>query len=71
MRRQVPLILCFVFGIVMIFTQFIPHSLSQGLHQEVRQWYFIITPLRACVQYNRIYPNTHHAYSPSHGTLAV
>lgn len=44
MRRQVPLILCFVFGIVMIFTQFIPHSLSQGLHQEVRQWYFIILP---------------------------
>ena len=44
MRRQVPLILCFVFGIVMIFTQFIPHSLSQGLHQEVRQWYFIIFP---------------------------
>jgi hypothetical protein len=28
----------------MIFTQFIPHSLSQGLHQEVRQWYFIILP---------------------------
>ena len=44
MRRQVPLILCFVFGIVMIFTQFIPHSLSQNLHQEVRQWYFIIFP---------------------------
>ena len=44
MRRQVPLILCFVFGIVMIFTQFIPHSLSQSLHQEVRQWYFIIFP---------------------------
>ncbi len=44
MRRQVPLVLCFVFGIVMIFTQFIPHSLSQGLHQEVRQWYFIIVP---------------------------
>ncbi len=44
MRRQVPLVLCFVFGIVMIFTQFIPHSLSQGLHQEVRQWYFIILP---------------------------
>ena len=44
MRRQVPLILCFVFGIVMIFTQFIPHSISQSLHQEVRQWYLIILP---------------------------
>lgn len=44
MRRQVPLILCFVFGIVMIFTQFIPHSISQSLHQEVRQWYLIIFP---------------------------
>ena len=44
MRRQIPLILCFAFGIVMIFTQFIPHSISQSLHQEVRQWYLIILP---------------------------
>ena len=44
MRRQVPLILCFVFGIVMLFTQFIPHSSSQSLYQEVIGWALIITP---------------------------
>ena len=44
MRRQIPLILCFVFGIVMIFTQFIPHSSSQSLYQEVIGWALIITP---------------------------
>ncbi|RKU38913.1 hypothetical protein C6496_05280 [Candidatus Poribacteria bacterium] len=44
MRRQVPLILCFVFGIVMILTQFIPHSSSQSLYQEVIGWALIITP---------------------------
>jgi len=44
MRRQVPLILCFVFGIVMISTQFIPHSSSQSLYQEVIGWALIITP---------------------------
>ena len=44
MRRQIPLILCFVFGIVMLFTQFIPHSSSQSLYQEVIGWALIITP---------------------------
>ena len=44
MRRQVPLILCFVFGIVMLFTQFVPHSSSQSLYQEVIGWALIITP---------------------------
>ena len=44
MRRQVPLILCFVFGIVMIFTQFSPHSASQALYNEVISWALIISP---------------------------
>ena len=44
MRRQVPLILCFVCGIVMISTQFIPHASSQSLYQEVIGWALIITP---------------------------
>jgi len=44
MRRQVPLILCFVFGIVMIFTQFSPHSASQALYNEVISWALIIGP---------------------------
>ena len=44
MKRQVPLILCFVFGIVMIFTQFSPHSVSQGIYEEVISWALIIGP---------------------------
>lgn len=44
MKRQVPLILCFVFGVVMIFTQFSPHSFSQGIYEEVISWALIIGP---------------------------
>ena len=44
MKRQVPLVLCFLFGIVMILTEFSPHSLSQGLYEEVRNWGLVIGP---------------------------
>ena len=44
MKRQVPLVLCFVFGIVMILTQFSPHSFSQGIYEEVISWVLIISP---------------------------
>lgn len=44
MRRQVPLALCFIFGVVMIFTQFSPHSASQALYNEVIGWALIIGP---------------------------
>lgn len=44
MRRQIPLILCFVFGVVMILTQFSPHSFSQGIYEEVLSWALIIFP---------------------------
>ena len=44
MKRQVPLILCFVFGIVMILTQFSPHSFSQSIYKEVISWALIISP---------------------------
>lgn len=44
MKRQVPLALCFVFGIAMIFTQFSPHSFSQGIYKEVISWALIIGP---------------------------
>ena len=44
MKRQVPLVLCFVFGIVMIFTRFSPHSFSQGIYEEVISWILIIGP---------------------------
>ena len=44
MKRQIPLVLCFVFGIVMIFTQFSPHPFSQGLYREIISWALIISP---------------------------
>ena len=44
MRRQVPLILCFVFGVVMMLTQFSPHAFSQGVYEEVLSWTLIILP---------------------------
>jgi hypothetical protein len=44
MKRQVPLALCFLFGIAMIFTQFSPHSYSQALYREVIDWGLIISP---------------------------
>ena len=44
MKRQVPLVLCFVFGIAMIFTRFSPHSVSQWVYEEVISWVLIIGP---------------------------
>ncbi|RKU08799.1 hypothetical protein C6501_16065 [Candidatus Poribacteria bacterium] len=44
MKRQVPLALCFLFGIAMIFTQFSPHSYSQDVYKEVINWGLIISP---------------------------
>ena len=44
MKRQVPLVLCFVFGIAMIFTRFSPHSVSQWIYEEVISWVLIIGP---------------------------
>ncbi len=44
MRRQVPLILCFLFGIVMMLVEFSPHPISEGLRAEVIHWDLIIGP---------------------------
>ena len=44
MRRQVPLILCFLFGIVMMLVEFSPHPFSEGLRAEVIKWDLIIGP---------------------------
>ena len=44
MKRQVPLALCFLFGVAMIFTQFSPHAYSQKLYEEVINWGLIISP---------------------------
>ena len=44
MKRQIPLILCFLFGVVMLLTQFSPHAFSQGVYEEVLNWARIILP---------------------------
>ncbi len=44
MRRQVPLILCFLFGIVMMLVEFSPHPFSEGLRAEIINWSLIIGP---------------------------
>ncbi len=44
MRRQVPLALCFLFGIVMMLVEFSPHPVAQGLREEVIDWALIIGP---------------------------
>lgn len=44
MKRQVPLALCFLFGVAMILTQFSPHSYSQAVYREVIVWGLIISP---------------------------
>ena len=44
MRRQLPLALCFLFGIVMMLVEFSPHPFSEGLRAEVIDWSLIIGP---------------------------
>ena len=44
MRRQVPLALCFLFGMVMMLVEFSPHPFSEGLRAELINWSLIIGP---------------------------
>lgn len=44
MKRQVPLALCFLFGVAMIYTQFSPHQYSDAVFEEVIKWGLIISP---------------------------
>ncbi len=44
MRRQVPLALCFFFGLVMMLAEFSPHPVSQGIRKEIIDWSLIIWP---------------------------
>ena len=44
MKRQIPLALCFLFGIVMIFTQFSPHPVSKSIYERVISGVLIIGP---------------------------
>lgn len=42
MRREVPLIICFVMGVVMLVQFFVPHQWSVELYQKALQWLVII-----------------------------
>jgi hypothetical protein len=42
MRREIPLIICFVMGTMMAVQFFIPHQLSVGLYQYMLQWLIIV-----------------------------
>ena len=44
MRRQVPLVLCFAFGVVMALTEFSPHPWSRWINEEVIEWALVIGP---------------------------
>lgn len=44
MKQQVPLVLCFLFGIVMILTEFSPHTASQATYKEIANWGRVISP---------------------------
>lgn len=44
MRRQVPLVLCFAFGVVMALTEFSPHPWSKWINEEVIEWTLVIAP---------------------------
>ena len=44
MKQQVPLVLCFLFGIVMILTEFSPHTASQATYTEIANWGRVISP---------------------------
>ena len=44
MKRQIPLVICFLFGIVMIITQFSPHPVSKSVFQRIIMGGLIIGP---------------------------
>lgn len=44
MKQQAPLVLCFLFGIVMILTEFSPHAASQATYKEIANWARVISP---------------------------
>jgi len=44
MKRQIPLVICFLFGIVMIITQFSPHPVSKSIYERIISGVLIIGP---------------------------
>ena len=71
MKRQVPLVLCFAFGIAMVFTQFSPHTFSQGLYKEVNNWTHIITPFALVLAVATLIQTHWVSDSPPHRLLAI
>ena len=68
MRRQVPLVLCFLFGIVMAVTEFSPHQWSKWINEEVIDWALVIGPFALVIaiatlvqtHWTRIHRRTEH-----------
>ena len=43
LKRQFPLIICFVVGVAMALQYYVPSSLSQKLGSQTSDWYIIIS----------------------------
>ena len=42
MKRQVPLIFVFIFGLFMIFQYFVPHETSEWIYEFLLDWILVI-----------------------------
>jgi hypothetical protein len=42
MRREIPLLIVFIFGVFMMFQYFVPHQISSDIYQELNNWTIII-----------------------------
>ena len=71
MKRQVPLVLCFLFGVVMILTEFSPHATSQSIYNEIVNWTLIVWPFATVLAVATLVQTPLGAYSTTQRTLAV
>lgn len=42
MKRQIPLLICLILGVIMIFQFFVPHSISTQFFEHTYRWYLVI-----------------------------